>query len=184
MTWLMPVYLVLVSIVIYLVATKSKHHDETEESVVITQPPLAPTIESTTPLANTPQSLSQPQGEKSMGIKTQTKKGEIVRSKAEARIANYLFDNNIEYEYEKSVVVDGRNIHPDFYLPKYNLFIEFYGLYGVKARYTTDVNLKEGHYIHDGTRVLRLLPFDYNVLEKRVRDAITILDACRSLSPT
>ena len=35
------------------------------------------------------------------GIKTYTEKGEYVKSKAEARIANYLKSRGVNYEYEK-----------------------------------------------------------------------------------
>lgn len=55
--------------------------------------------------------------------------GRMVRSRAEALISNFLFDNNIRYVYEKPYhyIENGKTktLHPDFYLPDYNLYIEY-----------------------------------------------------------
>lgn len=52
-----------------------------------------------------------------------------VRSRAEALISNFLYNNRIRYIYEKSVhYVENdatKTLHPDFYLPDYNLYIEY-----------------------------------------------------------
>ena len=52
-------------------------------------------------------------------------------SKGERKIINYLKENNIEYTYEKKfyglIGVGGGNLSYDFYLPKYNLLIEYQG---------------------------------------------------------
>lgn len=52
-------------------------------------------------------------------------------SKGERKIINYLEENNIEYIYEKKfyglIGVGGGNLSYDFYLPKYNLLIEYQG---------------------------------------------------------
>ena len=54
--------------------------------------------------------------------------GLTVRSKSEARIANYLSKHNLQFEYEKEIEIFGNKYRPDFYLPKYNIYIEFFGL--------------------------------------------------------
>ncbi len=55
-----------------------------------------------------------------------------VKSISERNIANFLFRHNIEFEYEPSVDwVDkykDANYNPDFYLPKYDIYIEHWGL--------------------------------------------------------
>ena len=56
------------------------------------------------------------------------KKGEKVRSLSEKYIADYLFTRRIDYQYEKILVLDHFTIKPDFYLPAYNVYIEFWGL--------------------------------------------------------
>ena len=61
-------------------------------------------------------------------------RAEKVKSQEEVIIANYLYLNGVEYEYEasypKEYTDDGkhRHYHPDFYLPEYDVYIEHYGL--------------------------------------------------------
>ncbi len=59
--------------------------------------------------------------------------GRKVRSKAEALIYNWLFKEKIRAIYEESVFYKDENgeskqLHPDFYLPDYNVYIEYNGL--------------------------------------------------------
>lgn len=48
------------------------------------------------------------------GLTCPTKKGEMVRSKSEALIADTLFELGIPYRYECELVLDGKVFHPDF----------------------------------------------------------------------
>lgn len=62
-----------------------------------------------------------------------TLKGEDVKSRAEQNIADFLFANNIEYNYEEVVdwadtAVDKGEYFPDFYLPDYDIYIEHWGI--------------------------------------------------------
>lgn len=62
-----------------------------------------------------------------------TMKKETVKSYGEMDIANFLFQNGIQYIYEMSYPVDTRTseygqYHPDFYLPDYNIYIEYFGV--------------------------------------------------------
>lgn len=62
-----------------------------------------------------------------------TIKNERVKSYGEMEIANFLNQHGIIYEYEASYCVDTRTAeygqyHPDFYLPDYNFYIEYYGI--------------------------------------------------------
>lgn len=62
-----------------------------------------------------------------------TLKSEVVKSYGEMDIANFLFTHNIEYIYEKLYETDTNTEQygqytPDFYLPKYNVYIEYYGI--------------------------------------------------------
>lgn len=50
--------------------------------------------------------------------------GTRVRSKSEQFIADYLFRNNISYQYEPQIQVKDFAFHPDFYIPDANLYIE------------------------------------------------------------
>ena len=66
----------------------------------------------------------------SLGAETITKSGIKVRSRAEARIADYFDEKGIKFEYEPVVTNNGRKAlaYPDFYLPKYDVFVESRGL--------------------------------------------------------
>lgn len=62
-----------------------------------------------------------------------TIKKEMVKSMEEVQIANFLYLNGIEYEYEKSYEIntrtlDFRQYKPDFYLTDYGIYIEHFGM--------------------------------------------------------
>jgi DNA helicase IV len=62
-----------------------------------------------------------------------TIKGEKVKSLEEVMIANFLFLNGVEYEYEKeyehpTATEYYRQYKPDFYLPEYEVYIEHFGV--------------------------------------------------------
>lgn len=58
-----------------------------------------------------------------------THNDEKVKSPAELEIANFLFENGIKYEYEKPLHIKRQTIHPDFYLPEYDIWIEHFGIH-------------------------------------------------------
>jgi hypothetical protein len=59
--------------------------------------------------------------------KLKTLSGIPVRSKYEQRCADFLFENNIAFQYEPLMLLGGRQYRPDFYLPVHNIFIEICG---------------------------------------------------------
>lgn len=56
--------------------------------------------------------------------------GDYVRSKSEREIDNFLFRNRIWHIYEPEYICKetGKKYYPDFYLPDYKLYIEYFGL--------------------------------------------------------
>lgn len=64
--------------------------------------------------------------------------GEIYDSQSEADVADWLFLNDITYESHKHLPKPSRSIS-DFYLPEYDLWIEYDGLMEVR----TDTKLKQ-----------------------------------------
>ena len=57
------------------------------------------------------------------------KDGTLVQSDGERRIAEYLNSNNIVYRYDERMrIIEGYAIRPDFYLPEFNLYIEYWGM--------------------------------------------------------
>lgn len=62
-----------------------------------------------------------------------TLKGDEVKSYGEMDIANFLYQNGIAYEYEKEYEHETRTkdrsaYYPDFYLPDYGIYIEYFGI--------------------------------------------------------
>ena len=60
-------------------------------------------------------------------------KGDVVKSFEECDIANFLHVNGVEYDYERDYEVETssknyRQYKPDFYLPKYGIYIEHFAL--------------------------------------------------------
>ena len=58
---------------------------------------------------------------------------EIVKSYGEMDIGNFLVQNGIQYIYEHPYKIDTRTsrygqYHPDFYLPGYDIYIEYFGI--------------------------------------------------------
>lgn len=69
-------------------------------------------------------------------------------SKGEFRIYNYLRDNNIEFEQEKTFVGcrDKGLLFFDFYLPKYNMCIEFDGEQHFNNNYDITMKMDDPNY--------------------------------------
>lgn len=78
-----------------------------------------------------------------------TLRGEQVKSIEEVMIANYLFLNGIDYEYEQKYPYDDEHNYrkvyrPDFYLPQYDIYIEHFGINkDFKAPWLSEILEKE-----------------------------------------
>jgi DNA helicase-4 len=57
-----------------------------------------------------------------------TMQGEKVKSVEELTIANFLYLNGIEYEYEKPYPFGNTMYRPDFYLKDYDIYLEHFGV--------------------------------------------------------
>ena len=85
------------------------------------------------------------------------------RSKAESKIALFLEDNKIKYNYEQAVIVNDENNkqriwYPDFYLPEYGVYLEYYGLAGQKE-YDIGIKRKESAYRKSDIDVIPIYPW-------------------------
>ena len=57
------------------------------------------------------------------------------KSEGERRIADFLESNSIKYHYEPGLLINSasqkpRLWYPDYYLPEFGAYIEYYGLVG------------------------------------------------------
>ena len=61
-----------------------------------------------------------------------TLNNEIVKSHGELLIANFLFSNGVEYQYESFYLPNNSmpevDYRPDFYIPEYGIYIEYFGI--------------------------------------------------------
>ncbi|MEE2025864.1 UvrD-helicase domain-containing protein [Alkalimonas mucilaginosa] len=103
-----------------------------------------------------------------------TLKSEKVKSLGECLIANHLLRQGIDYQYEANyehptATVFHRQYQPDFYLPEYGIYIEFYGIdrqgntapYIDREQYHADMAWKqELHKVH-GTRLITLYHYQH-----------------------
>jgi len=96
-----------------------------------------------------------------------TLKGEQVKSYEECEIANYLFLNGIEYEYEAKYVVDTateeyQQYQPDFYLPEVDVYLEHFAIdekgntppFIDKASYNEGIRWKRALHQEHGTTLI------------------------------
>ena len=57
------------------------------------------------------------------------KDGTFVQSDGERKIADFLHRQGIEYRYDERMrIIDGYAIRPDFYLPEFDVYIEYWGM--------------------------------------------------------
>ena len=110
--------------------------------------------------------------EKKYGIETLTQNGEMVRSRSEGRVANYFKRNNINYEYEKIARTrSGEKIsHPDFFLPNYQVFVEFWGLvdaedHNTRNNYVRTMNYKMARYHQNNIKFISIYPRNLDNLD-------------------
>jgi hypothetical protein len=120
---------------------------------------------------------------KTYGGLVQTSRGETVRSNSERRIADYFFANNIDYVYEREARSSGdrhRISRPDFFLPRYGVYVEYWGLLNVgdsslRTRYEGSMKWKMAQYQKNNIRFISIYPKDLDNLDRtfraRFRDA-------------
>lgn len=115
-----------------------------------------------------------------------TLKKETVKSYGELDIANFLTQNGITYVYEQEYPIDTRTsefgqYHPDFYLPNFDLYIEYFGIdrkgevptyfsgkNGMSAAQTYQEGIKWKRELHrkNGTRMVEV--YAYEKLEEQL----------------
>lgn len=102
------------------------------------------------------------------GITSITENGEIVRSYSEKRIADYFKANNIRYFYEQTA--DSSIHNPDFYLPDYDVYVEFWGLLNAddpwtRQNYERNMRRKMAIYHQKNKRLVSIYPDNLDNLD-------------------
>jgi len=95
------------------------------------------------------------------------KDGTWVQSDGERMICNVLDAEQIRYRYdERFRILDGYAIRPDFYLPEFDVYIEYWGM--DTADYKIGMLKKQQIYQQQGKRLISVYPDD----KSRMRDVL------------
>lgn len=97
----------------------------------------------------------------------ETRGGELVKSRGELLVANFLHDEGLKYAYERPIRL-GRLaiVRPDFYLRQYDVVIEFWGMLD-DENYMRNSRWKVAHYKRFGVKFIELEPEDLPNLKER-----------------
>lgn len=91
----------------------------------------------------------------------------VVQSKGERLIADWLGVHGIEYRYDdKFQIIQGFAVRPDFYLPRYDLYIEYWGL--DTTDYKIGMLLKQKLYQQEGKKLVSIYPDDLAGLDTKL----------------
>jgi hypothetical protein len=118
------------------------------------------------------------------GIESVTLDGKKVKSKGEKYIADYFIRNSINYEYEKparthALIFKEKISKPDFYLPDYDVYVEYWGLVDVEKRklnreYERTMKWKMAMYYKNKIKFISLYPSNLENLDwifrKKLKD--------------
>ena len=99
------------------------------------------------------------------------KGGTLVQSEGERRIAQFLHGHNIDFRYdERFRIIEGYAVRPDFYLPEFDIYIEYWGMD------TTDYKIgmlkKLKLYQQQGKRLISLYRKDFSHLESLLEEKL------------
>lgn len=124
-------------------------------------------------------SKCEPELNKVAKAQLDTIQGEKVKSVEELTIANFLYLNGIEYEYEKPYPFGDVPYRPDFYLKEYDIYLEHFGVdenncakwltpFNEK-KYVAEMELKRATHKTNNTKLLETFSYynrDHVLLDK------------------
>lgn len=95
------------------------------------------------------------------------KDGTLVQSDGERIIAEYLAAHGVAYRYDERIrIIEGYAIRPDFYLPEYDVYIEYWGMDTLD--YKIGMMKKQKLYQQEGKKLISLYAAD----KPRLRDIL------------
>lgn len=112
---------------------------------------------------------------KQYGTLSVTVRGEQVKSHGEQKIADFLANNGVRYEYERPIEVGiwiftDKLSSPDFYLPDYDVYIEYWGMVDVaderkRREYERSMRWKMAKYHEYHIKFISIYPRNLNNLD-------------------
>jgi len=104
--------------------------------------------------------------------KIRTKDGNFVQSHGEKKISEWLANNKIKYRYdERYRIIDGYAIRPDFYLPEFDVYIEYWGM--DTPDYKIGMLKKLKLYQQQCKKLISLYPEDKNNLDAILKQKLS-----------
>jgi len=107
----------------------------------------------------------------------------VVQSRGERQSADWLVVHKIAYRYDdKFQIIQGYAIRPDFYLPRYDVYIEYWGM--DTTDYKIGMLLKQKLYQQQGKKLLSFYPADLPILDAKLAGelkAMADIEHARSL---
>jgi len=95
-----------------------------------------------------------------------------VQSQGEKRIGDWLAAKGIAYRYdERMVVAGGLRIRPDFYLPEFDLYIEYWGM--DTPEYVANMRHKRILYQREKKKLISLSYRDFDRLEQLLEEKLS-----------
>jgi hypothetical protein len=101
----------------------------------------------------------------------ETLSGINVRSSYEKACADLFYQNNIKFQYEPLMLLEGRKFRPDFFLPDFNLFVEICG-YNHQPYYRDRINYKKQIYDKNGLNAVFIDHDGGGGIDDRIRGAL------------
>jgi len=111
--------------------------------------------------------------------KYETLSGTNVRNRSEKRIADFLHKKSITFEYEKRLWLNNKVYYPDFFLPDFNIYIEFFGWSHIPT-YQDKVNEKKSVYRENNVRCIYLYHKGSKYLEENLEKELKKLGILNS----
>jgi DNA-directed RNA polymerase subunit RPC12/RpoP len=102
----------------------------------------------------------------------ETRSGTLVQSDGERIISDYLHANGISFRYDERIrLIEGFAIRPDFYLPEYDVYIEYWGMDTLD--YKIGMMKKQKLYRQEGKKLISLYFKDKGRLTEILEDKLT-----------
>ncbi len=101
----------------------------------------------------------------------QTDNGKLVQSDGERIISNFLYGHKIKYRYDERIrIIEGYAIRPDFYLPEFDIYIEYWGMDTID--YKISMLMKKKLYQQQGKKLISVSYNDKSNLVEILRNKL------------
>lgn len=102
----------------------------------------------------------------------ETRSGTLVQSDGERIISDYLHSQGISFRYDERIrLIEGYAIRPDFYLPEYDVYIEYWGMDTLD--YKIGMMKKQRLYQQEGKRLISVYFRDKSRLTEILREKLS-----------